>query len=84
MEKKPLESWVEVYFTSEEPEAMIVKGFLETEGIPCQIESARMSQIPVEVGALGGRITLLVRPGDFEKARKVLENARMEPEEGAI
>ena len=84
MEKKPLEMWVEVYMTSEESDAMIVKGLLEAEGIPCQAESTRFSQIPVEVGALGGRITLLVRPGDFERARRVLESARMEPEEGNI
>ncbi len=80
MDKKTAERWIEVFTTNEESEAAIITGLLEAEGIPCQVESARVSQLPVSFGSMG-EIKVLVHTEDFDRAGKVLEAARAEEEE---
>ncbi len=80
MDKKTTGSWIDVFTTNEEPEAAIITGLLEGEGISCRVESSRVSQIPVTFGTMG-EFTILVHPDDFDRARKVLEAARSEEEE---
>ncbi|HLB24920.1 MAG TPA: DUF2007 domain-containing protein [Nitrospirota bacterium] len=80
MDKKPVEKWIDIYTTFDESEAEIMRGFFENEGIPCRIESSRVSQIPVSVGKLG-EVTVFVHSADFEKAKKVLDVARSEEKE---
>lgn len=75
MEKKPVESWIDIYTTYDESEAAIMQGLLEDEGIPCRVESSRVSQLPVAVGRMG-EIKLLVHTADFEKAEKLLQATR--------
>lgn len=79
MDKKPLERWIDIYTTYDESEAAIMRGLFEDEGIPCKVESSRVSQLPVAVGRMG-EIKVLVRTADFEKAEKVLQAARAEEE----
>jgi hypothetical protein len=80
MDKKPLERWIDIYTTYDESEATIMQGLLEDEGIPCRVESARVSQLPVSVGRLG-EIKIFVHTADFEKAEKLLQATRAEEEE---
>jgi hypothetical protein len=82
MPDKAHEVWKDVYTTFDESEAAIVSGLLESEGIPCRVESSRVSQFPVTVGKLG-EVTVYVRMKDFELACKVLELAEKEQEEEA-
>jgi hypothetical protein len=78
-----METWIAAYSSNEESEAILVRGLLEAEGIPCRLESARISQLPVNIGDLG-EVRVLVHNEDFEKARKALDVARTEEEEEEI
>jgi hypothetical protein len=46
-------SWRVCHATVFEPEAHLVKGFLEHQGIPCLLESRRMPVDPLRANALG-------------------------------
>ena len=46
-------SWKVCHATAFEPEAYLVKGFLEHQGIPCLLESGRFGMDPVRIGSLG-------------------------------
>ena len=45
--------WKVCHATAFEPEAHLVKGFLEHQGIPCLLESQRFEMDPVRTGSLG-------------------------------
>lgn len=62
----PTTTWVEIHSVGTEEEARIVSGFLNDEGIPCQVESLRFDSAPVNLGALG-EIRIYVN-ADNEKA----------------
>jgi len=81
MEKKTVERWKDIYTTFDESEAIILKGLFEGEGIPCRIESSRVSQLPVAIGDMG-ELRIFVRIEDVDRAARVLEATRSEPEEG--
>lgn len=46
-------SWKVCHATVFEPEAYLVKGFLEHQGIPCLLENGRFGMDPVRIGSLG-------------------------------
>lgn len=46
-------SWKICHATAFEPEAYLVKGFLEHQGIPCLLEPRRFGMEPVRTGSLG-------------------------------
>jgi len=46
-------SWKVCHATVFEPEAYLVKGFLEHQGIPCLLENQRFEMDPVRTGSLG-------------------------------
>jgi len=52
-------SWKVCHATAFEPEAYVVKGFLEHQGIPCLLENGRFGMDPVRTGSLGA-IRILV------------------------
>lgn len=62
----PDTTWVEIATASTQEEALLLKGFLENEGIPCQEESLKFDELPVNVGAMG-EIRIYV-PAEFEAA----------------
>jgi hypothetical protein len=72
----PDEKLVKVFDTEEEPEALVVKGLLDSAGIENDLASASLSQDAFP--GLGGMI-ILVREEDAEKARKVIEESRQGP-----
>lgn len=71
------EDWVELEKVSNETEAAMIRGLLETEGIPCRIESQKTPGLPVNVGDLAV-IRILVPAEHLLQARNHL--ARRERE----
>ncbi len=75
----PNEKLVKVFDSEQEPEALVVKGLLESAGIESDLTSASLVQDAFP--GLGGMI-LLVREGDAEAARRVIaEGRRSAPED---
>jgi hypothetical protein len=66
------ELWVLAFSAATEAEGAVVAGFLESQGIPVNIETRSFRQEPVTFGALV-QIRLLVAPDQLELARQVLE-----------
>jgi hypothetical protein len=69
----PNEKLVKVFDSEQEPEALVVKGLLESAGIDCDLTSASLVQDAFP--GLGGMI-LLVREADAEAARRVIAAGR--------
>ena len=63
--------WENIYTTSSEIEAHLIKGLLEGEGIPCWLQSMRVPQFPLTVNGLG-TIEIHVRPQDAPEGRRIL------------
>lgn len=59
-----------------DPEARLIQGRLETEGIPCTVESLKFYAEPVNVGRLA-ELKLHVLEEDLERARELLEAAEL-------
>jgi hypothetical protein len=75
----PAEKLVNVFGSEQEPEALVVKGLLDSAGIESNLTSASMVQDAFP--GLGGMI-LLVREEDAEAARRVIaEGRRSAPDE---
>jgi hypothetical protein len=69
----PNEKLVKVFATEQEPEALVVKGLLDSAGIESDLTSAELVQDAFP--GLGGMI-LLVREEDAEEARRVIAEGR--------
>jgi hypothetical protein len=69
----PNEKLVKVFETEQEPEALVVKGLLDSAGIESDLTSASLVQDAFP--GLGGMI-LLVREDDAEEARRVIAEGR--------
>lgn len=65
----PNEKLVKVFDSEQEPEALVVKGLLESAGIDSDLTSARLVQDAFP--GLGGMI-ILVREEDAERARTLI------------
>lgn len=61
---------------SNEAEAYIDKGYLESNGIPCDIQANAMSEIFPAPGSGTGSIDLYVPDEDYEKASELLFHKR--------
>ncbi len=46
-------TWVEIASTGTEDEATLLRGFLENEGIPAQVENVKFSAEPINFGTMG-------------------------------
>src|ERR1700724_4798034 len=69
----PNEKLVKVFETEQEPEALVVKGLLDSAGIDSDLTSASLVQDAFP--GLGGMI-LLVREEDADEARRVIAEGR--------
>lgn len=69
----PHEKLVKVFDSEQEPEALVVKGLLDSAGIDSDLTSASLVQDAFP--GLGGMI-LLVREEDAEEARRVIAEGR--------
>jgi hypothetical protein len=73
----PDQRLVRVFDTEREPEAIVVRGLLESEGIGCEI---RALDFPQDVIPIGG-IVILVREEDAPRALQIIEEYRRTPAE---
>jgi hypothetical protein len=65
--------WVGIHTTTNEYEANIIKGLLETEGIFCLLKSSRVAQFPLAIGHLG-EIKIMVAPSEAEQGKEILRH----------
>jgi len=70
-------TWVEIASTGADDEARLMKGFLDAEGIPAQIESVKFSQEPVNFGTMGD-IRVYVAAEDEQRALDLLRQRQEE------
>ena len=70
--------WEILETLSSEEEAELICGYLESQGVPCQVESAHSHEFPVTVSALANvRVEV---PGDrVEEARRLLAERETAP-----
>ena len=64
-------TWVEIASTGTDDEARIIRGFLDAEGIPAQIENVKFSMEPINFGTMGD-IRIYVRSEDEPRAQELL------------
>ncbi len=65
------EEWLSIQVLEGEEEAELIQGFLENEGIPCQVESRYSHEFPTHVGHLA-EVDLRVPASRAEEARRAL------------
>ncbi len=69
---RPPAGWMSVYETDNSPDAYIVVGRLETEGIKSWVyQEAAGSAMGITIGPLGA-VLVLVNPDDYERAMSIL------------
>jgi hypothetical protein len=64
-------TWVEIASTGTEDEALLLKGFLDGEGIPAQVENVKFEQAPINFGSMGD-IRVYVASEDEAQAQELL------------
>ena len=68
---------VEIASVGTEDEATLLRGFLEAEGIPAQIENVKFTEAPMTFGAMG-EIRIFVAEDDRARASALLQQRRDE------
>ena len=63
--------WVEIFITYDSIEAEMIKGLLESGGIPVILRSSKVAPYPVNIGKMG-EVRILVREEDKDTAKKVI------------
>src|SRR5712691_6589162 len=66
-------TWVEIATTGVDDRARIIKGFLEAEGVPAQIENVKFTMEPINFGTMGD-IRVYVHAEDEERALLLLRH----------
>ena len=64
-------TWIEIASTGSEDEATLLRGFLDNEGIPAQIENVKFSMEPINFGTMGD-IRIYVAREFEERAQQLL------------
>jgi hypothetical protein len=64
-------TWIEIASVGAEDEANLLRGFLEAEGIPSQIENVKFTEAPTTFGAMGD-IRIYVGQEDEERTLALL------------
>ncbi|HKO58316.1 MAG TPA: DUF2007 domain-containing protein [Thermoanaerobaculia bacterium] len=64
-------TWIEIASAGNEDEANLLKGFLDNEGIPAQIENVKFHMEPVNLGKMG-EIRIYVGEEDEQRALDLL------------
>ena len=70
---------VEIASVGTEDEANLLRGFLEAEGIPAQIEDVKFQMEPINFGAMG-EIRIFVTAEDEPRAQQLLRQREQEYE----
>jgi hypothetical protein len=78
--------WVIARVVESNEEAILVAGYLDSNGIPAKVESLHVDELPVNLGALG-EVRVRVPAGRLEEAQALLaardREAPADPEEQA-
>jgi hypothetical protein len=69
--------WVEIASIGSEDEATLLRGFLEAEGIPAQVEDVKFHMEPVNFGAMG-EVRVYVPQGSEQAALELLKEREQE------
>lgn len=64
--------WIELMVVTDETEAQLIRGYLENEGVPCNLESLVFHAEPFTFGPLS-KVRIHVPANDLERARRLLE-----------
>ena len=72
-------TWVEIASTGTEDEAALLKGFLEADEIPAQIENVKFKMEPINFGAMG-EIRIYVPAEHEQRAQQLLRERDREYE----
>lgn len=64
-------TWVEIASTGTDDEARLLRGFLEAEGIPAQVENVKFTMEPINFGSMGD-IRVYVESEDEARALELL------------
>jgi putative signal transducing protein len=70
-------TWVEIASVGTEDEANLLRGFLEAEGMPAQIENVKFSMEPINFGKMG-EIRIYVSSDDETRAQELLRKRNEE------
>lgn len=70
-------TWVEITSVGTDDEARLLKGFLDAEGVPAQIENVKFSMEPINFGAMGD-IRIYVPSEDEQRAVELLRQRNAE------
>jgi hypothetical protein len=73
-------TWVEIASTGAEDEASLLKGFLEAEGIPAQIENVKFNLEPINFGTMGD-IRIYVPAEEEQRAVELLRSRERQAEQ---
>jgi hypothetical protein len=81
-------TWVEIANASTMDEARIIQGFLQAEGLDCQIESLKFNMEPINFGTMG-EIRVYVPADEEAKAYALLQSRerqydRLQDEESVV
>ena len=69
----PAPEWTELMVVTDETEAQLIRGYLESEGVPCNLESLVFHAEPFTFGPLS-KVRLHVPAGDVDRARRLLDS----------
>jgi hypothetical protein len=72
-----MSGWVELYVTYDQLEAEMIKDILESGGIKVEIQSAKLTPYPVNVGRMG-EVKLFVKEEDKDTAEEMIRSASQE------
>jgi hypothetical protein len=72
--------WIEIASTGTEDEATLLRGFLEAEGIPAQVEDVKFSMEPINFGTMGD-IRVYVPADDEQRAVELLRSRDRQAEQ---
>ncbi len=65
-------AWTEILVVTDETEAQLIRGYLESEGVPCNLESLVFHAEPFTFGPLS-KVRIHVPASDVDRARELLE-----------
>jgi hypothetical protein len=73
------DGWEILEVLGTEEDAEVVRGYLESQGVPCQVESAHSHEFPVNVSALGN-VRIEVPADRLDEARRLLAARERTPD----
>ena len=75
------DGWEILEVLGTEEDAEVVRGYLESQGVPCQVESAHSHEFPATVGALAN-VRIEVPADRLDEARRLLAARERTPDLG--